>query len=86
MIFFNLIITNNMIKYKYSNITLKIRGPGEQKILSSSFKPNCFPNIIYINGNQNFTINNTYYFNGIENSVYLIWNNSINDCSSMLYY
>ena len=66
MIFLNLIITNNnMIEYKFSNITLKIRGPGYYNILYSYF--NNFPDIIYINGKQNLTITNKYYFNDINN-------------------
>ena len=48
MIFFTLIASNNnMFDYKFSNITLKIRGPGFRKILYSSFinnnnRPNLF--------------------------------------------
>ena len=86
MIFLNLIITNNnMIEYKFSNITLKIRGPGYQNILSSYFSTNNYPDIIYINGKQNLTITNNYYFNDINNSVNLIWNDSIDNCYYMFY-
>ena len=54
MIFFNLIISNNnIIEYKFSNITLKIQGPGFSDILFSSF--NSLPDFIYINGNLNST-------------------------------
>ena len=78
MIFLNLIITNNnIIEYKFSNITLKIRGPGYQYILSSSFYKKYYPDIIYINGKQNLTITNIYYFNEINNTVKLVWNKTI---------
>ena len=75
---------NNMIDFQFSNITLKIRGPGFRKILYSSFiNNNNRPNIIYINGNQNITITHSYYFNEINNTVNIIWNNSIDNCGNM---
>ena len=47
MIFFTLIVqNNNMIEFKFSNITLIIRGPGFSNILYSSFINN--RNRIYI--------------------------------------
>ena len=82
MIFFNLIISNNnIIEYKFSNITLKIKGPGFSDILYSSF--NNLPDIIYINGNPNSTRTNRYYFKETINTVNLIWNSPINNCSNM---
>ena len=84
MLFFNLIMpNNNIIEYKFSNITLKIEGPGFKSILSSSFNSSNYPDIIYINGNQNYTISNTYFFDEINNTVDLIWNNTIDSCSYM---
>ena len=84
MIFYNLIGTNNnMIDFNFSNITLKIKGPGYQNILYSNFHSYKFPNIIYINGNQNYTITNRYYFNEINNIVDLIWNEPIDNCAYM---
>ena len=48
MIFFNLIISiNNMIEYKFSNVTLKIKGPDFSKILGSFFLVN-ISQILYI--------------------------------------
>ena len=62
VIFFNLIISNNnMNDYKFLNISLKIRGTGDQKVLSDDFNRNNrdnLPNIIYINENQIFSITN----------------------------
>ena len=49
-----------MIENKFSNITLKIEGPGYYNILSPNFKKSNYPDIIYINGNQNTTITNQY--------------------------
>ena len=84
MIFFNLILpNNNRIEYKFSNITLKIRGPGFGDVLYSVLSRIYYPNIIYINGNQNQTITYRYYFNETNNKVNLIWNNSIDNCNSM---
>jgi len=79
MISFNLIISNN------NNITLKIQGPGFSNILgpSNQFSSSHYPNIIYINGNPNYTITNRYYFNEMNNIVNLIWNNSIDNCQYM---
>ena len=86
MLFFNLIIpNNNMIEYKSSSITLKIQGSGFNNILSSSFQSIYYPNITYINGNI-ISINNfTQYFNEINNSIKLVWNNSINNCYRMFH-
>ena len=84
MIFFNLLSQSyNKIEYKFSNVSLKIRGPGNEYILSPHFNSNNYPNIIYINENQNFTITNRYYFNEINNTVNLIWNNSIDSSYRM---
>ena len=44
-----------------------------------------YPNIVYINGNQNFTISNRYYFNQLNNTVELIWNKSLDSCLHMFY-
>ena len=87
MIFFNIIIlSNNMIEYKFSNITLKIQGYGDNNILSSEFSSNYYPDIIYINEKQNETITNKYYFNKYNNIMNLIWNNSIDNCANMFKY
>ncbi len=53
MIFLDLIISNNnMIEYKFSNITLKIQKQGLSNILYSDFYYP--PDIIYINGIQKY--------------------------------
>ena len=86
MILLNLIIPhNNMIEYKFSNITLKIKGSGNQKVLSKDFNSSYYPDIIYINGNRETEIKYQYNFGTIDkiNTVNLIWNNSIDNCYSM---
>ena len=85
MIIFNLITpSNNMIEYKASNVILKIQGPGFRDVLSSNFFNNVYkPDIIYINGIRNFTISNRYYFNQIDNTANLIWNDPIDNCVTM---
>ena len=76
---------------KFSNITLKIKGTGDKYILSISdsgtysFNKSNYPNMIYINRQQNFTITNKYYFDKDDNYVDLIWNNTIDNCYYMFY-
>ena len=79
MIFFiSLVPNNNMIQYKFSNITLKIQGPGFSDVLDPEFINRYYPpHIIFINGNKNTTITSRYYFDKINNTVKLVWNNSI---------
>ena len=52
---------------------------------SKYYKKQNYPNQIYINGEIKYTINYSYYFNQTENSVELIWNKSIDNCSGMFY-
>ena len=76
----------NIFKMNFSSITLQIKGPGLKKFLYQDFshKP------------QNITINNieqnidnisdyTYDFNEINNTVTLIWNDTIYNCSNMFH-
>ena len=44
------------------------------------------PNEIYINGNNQSSINHEYDFNKSEdNKIELIWNHNISNCSKMFY-
>ena len=72
-----------MIEYHFSNITLKVKGPGYSPILNSYFFNSHQPDIIYINGNQPPSIAYAYTFSEINNTVNLIWNNFIDDCYYM---
>ena len=70
------------IYLNYSSITLKIKGPGTQNIISSEFS-GLYPDIFYINEERIENINNNYYFNETENIVKLIWNDRINNCNKL---
>ena len=74
---------NNVIENKYSNITLKVKGPGFKKVLSSSFIQNYYPNLTIINGKENTTIGNEFYFDQTNNTAILIWDNNIDNCYGM---
>ena len=81
---FNQIIPNNhlyLLISKLSNITLKIKGPGNGKIFNSAF--GSLPNKIYINGKEQKDIKREYYFNQTENKVELVWDNKIQNCQFM---
>ena len=81
-------INNYLIfQLSISNITLKIKGKGYNKIFSSyeGFQNYYYPSEIYINGNKQKNINHTYYFNDTHNYVELIWNNGINNSDYIFY-
>ena len=86
-----ILLSNNnnfLFESKFSNITLKIKGIGNKNILgtnTNNFNKNYYPNLIYINGKQNFTITNKYYFDKDDNYIDLIWNNTIDSCYFMFY-
>ena len=70
-----------------SNITLKIKGIGNNNIFNTETSSYCkgfnYPDEVIINGNKEKNINNKYYFNQTDNFVELIWNDSINNCSCL---
>ena len=69
----NKVFLNEM---KFSNITIKIRGKGTKKILSTYpeyFNSNYFPNEIYINGNKKTPVGNSYYLDQEDNTIKLVW-------------
>ena len=74
---------NILIKFQFSNITLRINGTGNQKVFSSLFSNH--PNFVYINKNKTDTVHNSYDLDQIDNIVELIWNNSINNSQNMFY-
>ena len=88
-ILFKQILANDQLKYfdhYLSNITLKIKGNGTRKVLSSSFDKKYYPNITYINDERQSIVNYTYNFNKINNIVKLIWYDSIDDCHALFHY
>ena len=72
-----------LIKSNSSKIALKIKGIGQKNIFNSSFRKYYYQNEIYINGEKQNTVNNSYIFNKTHNYVELIWNNMINNTVSM---
>ena len=73
--------------FQYSIISLKIKGVGESAILGNE-NPSYLKTInylkeVYINGNKQYKKDYKYYFNQTDNFVELIWDDKIDDCSSM---
>lgn len=65
-----------------SEISLKIKDSGIQKILNSD---SLLPSEIYINGNKLDKIKKRYYFENEINIILMKWNYSLTDCSNMFY-
>ena len=64
----------NLIESNYSYIALKIKGTGNKSVFTQYreyFKIEHFPDVIKINGEEQYTINYSYYFNQKENFVEL---------------
>ena len=85
IIFIQIVLPKNnlcFIESKFSNITLKINGTGNQYILdhNNNFERKYYPDIIYINGENQSIIDNIYNFNQTDNIVQLIWYNNIDNC------
>ena len=77
-----IILSNNefgFIKYKFSNITLKIKETGNKYVLSTSsnFEAKYNPDMIYINGQNQLPVKRRYNFNQTDNFIELIWNKPI---------
>ena len=68
----------DLIKFNFSNITLRINGTGNK---NSTY----YPNYVYINGNKQDPVKSIYDFNQIDNYVELIWNNTIDNCQNIFY-
>ena len=82
---FQIIINNDRFLFNfYSNeITLKIRGNGNKKILSDSFSREQYPQKVEINGRIRTDITYQYYFTEDENIVVLTWEHKATSCASM---
>ena len=71
---------NNILSY-FSNITIRISGPGTHVIFNTEFYNR--PNYIYINDiKQDYVINN-YNFIKNENIIKLVWNNEFSNCNNL---
>ena len=77
----------NLIEFKASKITLKIKGKGNKNIFGyeSNFKfsRDYYPAEVYINAKKQASVNYNYNFINDSNSVELIWNNPIQSCFQM---
>ena len=82
----NLLLLLLFLIFKISNnneITIKIKGNGNQKILSDDYE-NEFPNEIIINGYNESYKNNVIYFDEELNTIILKWNEiQLNSSSKM---
>ena len=85
MYLFNVILSFQ-VKFNFSKISLKIKGVGIKFILTSNtdlFQKINYPNTIYINGQYQNEINNSYYFDHSRNYIELIWNRFIPNADHM---
>ena len=69
-----------LFKLNLSTIKFKIKGTGNIKIYY-----NYKPDEIYINGNKQYVIQNSYYFKEFDNFIELIWYSELNSCDYMFY-
>ena len=82
-------INSGDIILKYSKISLKIKGIGNNNILSNDkMQANKFEGIahlkeVYTNGVKQNTIKYSYYFDKIYNFVELFWDDNLNNCENM---
>ena len=80
------ILSNNktisFAQFRFSNISLKIKGTGTKNIFSSDFRFSIdnYPKEVYINKYKQSNVSHSYYFNQSYNYVELIWYNTINNC------
>ena len=75
-----LFIHRNIISL-LNEISLKIRGKGNQNILNDKFQPK--PSEIYLENNKIESNDNKYDFPNELNYIKLVWNQPISDCSNM---
>jgi hypothetical protein len=67
----------NLIKYKYSNVTLKIKGTGNKNVYTSTQWLTDFPNEVFIKEEKQNDISPKYDFVDEETTVKLVWYNNI---------
>ena len=69
-----------LFKLNLSTIKFKIKGTGNIKIYYDYR-----PDEIYINGNKQYVIQNSYYFKEFDNFIEIIWYHELNSCYYMFY-
>ena len=75
---------------KSSNITVKIKGTGEQNVIFGGWGNVCYrltnsPNEIYINGEKQTTRDYKYNFEQEENLVTFVWNFELTTCHCLFF-
>ena len=79
----------NFYNFKYSKISLKIKGIGTNNILGNDpvfgFNGMSYIKEIYINGNKQDSISKSYYFNQTYNFVELIFDDNIDNCEFLFF-
>ena len=80
-----LLSKTNFVVSNSSYITMKVQGPGKNRLFHLERKSEYYPNEIYVNGNNQTIINFTYYLNETENHIKLVWYNNINNSNYMFY-
>ena len=76
----------HFINFYFSNITLKVKGPGNSQIFcpkDQGFPVYYYPDLIYINEKKKDSVEYSFYFNETENIVKLVWINRINKTEYM---
>ena len=86
-LFIRTILNMSNIRNKSSFITLKINGPGNKKIISSSTcgQKYSMPDELYINGTKNSRVVYNYKFKEKENEVKLFWNGIVSNCDCLFF-
>ena len=77
------------IRYS-NNITVKIKGEGEQKIIYGGWSDICYrltnpPDEIYINDKKQTTLDYKYNFTLQENNITFVWNNKLTTCHCLFF-
>ena len=86
ILIFNLVVTNILAEnLNYSLILLKVNSTGNISLFNSGYCSNHAPNPdeIYINDIKQNNINSFYYLNNTENTIKLLWKNSVKSTCGM---
>ena len=90
LIFYGISLENKrrMICPFSSNITLKIKGPGDSNIFYGGTSCNQdiifkSPDEVYIEDDKQTYVKNIYHFEGTINTVKLVWHTTISTCNCL---
>ena len=73
-----------------NNITVRIKGEGEQSVIYGGWSSICYrlsnpPDEIYINNEKKETLDYKYNFELTENKVTFVWYNPLTTCHCLLF-